>query len=384
MRKMICILLAAVTGILCLSAASAETEAVSVKELPGITSPEWKQTYEAYGRTIDVDVDITIPEVETVPMLKVRLDSRIAEPLKSELEAEYKAADRKDKQHHYEIESDEYFACVDHKIPLLWGKTKKKDTWTTAQGQENTDLFGWDMDWAYTENNPMTLGEATDIIRNHIREIYPDVETRLDRVMICGKTYWKKSGKPIYNKGSYDLYLRQCFRGIPAMACISDTYTVRSLKDIPDWFPRSSGDALGGVYSEDSWLIHCLWYKETGVVKEDVSLLPFDAVKDRVQALITSGHVRWINSVDLGYVLFATRTAGECLLAPCWVVWCEYHPEGPASEKTFGINDDESFFWGNNAYYIPLVFDAQTGNMFDPESTPGERLLYPGDSEGEL
>ena len=119
------------------------------------------------------------------------------------------------------------------------------------------------------------------------------------------------------------------------------------------------------------------------MAKEDVSLLSFDTVKDRVEALIMSGHVRWINSVDLGYVLFDTRTEGEYLLAPCWVVWCEYHPEGPASERTYGINDDELFFWGNNAYYRALVFDAQTGKMFDTENTSRERFLYPGDPEGE-
>ena len=78
-------------------------------------------------------------------------------------------------------------------------------------------MFKWDMNQAYTENNPMTLGEAVEIIRTHIREVYPDVETRLDRVMTCGKTYWKRSGKPIYNKGYYDLSLRQCFRGIPSI-----------------------------------------------------------------------------------------------------------------------------------------------------------------------
>ena len=383
MRRISSLLLALIMAILCVPVAQAETGPVSIKELPGITSPVWKQTYEAYGRTIDVDVDIHIPEVETVPMLKVRWDSRIPEPLKSELEAEYKKADKKDKKHHYEIESDEYFADIYHKIPLRWGTNKKKDIWTTANGQEYADLFKWDMNQAYTENNPMTLGEAVEIIQTHIREVYPDVETRLDRVMTCGKTYWKRSGKPIYNKGYYDLSLRQCFRGIPSMACIYDTYTDRSSKNWPDWFTVGSGDVFGEVFSEDSWLICGALFKETGVVKEDVSLLSFDTVKDRVEALIMSGHVRWINSVDLGYVLFDTRTEGECLLAPCWVVWCEYHPEGPKSEKTYGINDGNTFFWGDNAYYRPLVFDAQTGKMFDTENTSKERFLYPGNPEGE-
>ena len=384
MRRTDSLLLAMIMVFLCVPMAQAETGPVSIKELPGITSPVWKQTYEACGRTIDVDADIRIPEVETVPILKVRMDSRAAEPLRSELEAEYKAADRKDGKHHFDFDSQEYALRIDHETPLLWGTNKKKDIWTAAQGQENADLFKWDPDRAYTENNPMTLGEAADIARAHIRELYPDIETRLDRVMTCGKTYWKRNGKPIYDKGYYELYLRQCFRGIPSMACINDTFTDQSHTNLFDtWNTSESGTVFAGVFSEHSWDMRCSFYRETGVAREDVSLLPFDAVKDQVQALIMSGHVRWINSVDLGYVLFDTRTAGEYLLAPCWVVWCEYHPEGPASERTYGINDDELFFFGNNAYYRPLVFDAQTGKMFDTENTSRERFLYPGDPEGE-
>ena len=57
--KRICILLLAILfSALCASAAMAEAETFSIKELPGVTSSRWKQTYEAYGRTFDVNVDI--------------------------------------------------------------------------------------------------------------------------------------------------------------------------------------------------------------------------------------------------------------------------------------------------------------------------------------
>ena len=58
MKRVCSLLLILAIAVLSIPVAQAETEPVSIKELPGITSPVWKQTYEAYGRTIDVDTEI--------------------------------------------------------------------------------------------------------------------------------------------------------------------------------------------------------------------------------------------------------------------------------------------------------------------------------------
>ena len=51
--------------------ALANNDMVSVSELrQQVEAMErWTQTYEAYGRTIEVDVPIIVPEVEKVPIL---------------------------------------------------------------------------------------------------------------------------------------------------------------------------------------------------------------------------------------------------------------------------------------------------------------------------
>ena len=103
-----------------------------------------------------------------------------------------------------------------------------------------------------------------------------------------------------------------------------------------------------------------------------------DEIKKQVQGLVRTGHIRHIYSISLGYVLFDTREEGEYLLAPCWVFWCRYHPEGGAAEETYGINSERVMFYGNNAYYRAIIFDAQTGRMFDTEDSSRERFLYPG------
>ena len=95
MKRICSLLLAILFSALCASAAMAEAETFSIKELPGVTSPHWKQTYEAYGRTIDVNVDITIPETETAPVLKVCRAPVLEDPLRSELAEKYELPERR-------------------------------------------------------------------------------------------------------------------------------------------------------------------------------------------------------------------------------------------------------------------------------------------------
>ena len=53
--------------------ALANSDMVSISELRQQveTMERWMQTYEAHGRTIEVDVPIIVPEVEKLPVVKV-------------------------------------------------------------------------------------------------------------------------------------------------------------------------------------------------------------------------------------------------------------------------------------------------------------------------
>ena len=379
MKKICCLLLAIIYSTLCASAAMAEATPVSIKELPASTSPRWTQTYEAHGRTIKVDVDITIPKVNEISLLRAKKAEPIAEPRISELAAQYKKADKADKTHYYDFESGSYVTLgIRHKFPVVWGTSKNKEGSDDITSQD-LDLIEYDPDQAYADNNSLTVREAEEIILSQVKEILPNLEMKLDTVVLEGKTYWRKNKKPVYDRGGYWLNFRQCFHGIPSLACINDTFTDQSHTNLRDsWNTSNSGKAVCIVYDQESWSVNGCFYEEAGTILEDVPVVPFDTVQNQVEALIQSGHVRWIQSASLGYVLFDTRNPDEYLLVPCWVVWCEYHPDGPFSERKYGINDSETMFQGNNAYYRALVFDAQTGTMFDTENTSAERFLYPG------
>ena len=389
--KKICILLFAIMfSALCASAAMAEATPVSIKELSAATSPHWKQTYEAYGRTIDVDVDITIPAVELAPALMVQRAPALEDPLKSKLAEEYEQADKQDNKHYYRFKtSNSYSLNLEHKGPLRAGTKKDKEDFSKITSDES-DLIRFDPDKAYAENNPMTVREAAEVIRTHLQEVLPDVDIQLDTAWITGASRWKRNKKILDDKGFYSLNMRQCFHGIPLMASICETYNdsldqlwLTGKKDAESYGrllvarDNHRGMVRGSVFSEDSWhLVACL-YEETEILCKDLPLVPFDTVKSQVEDLIMGGYVRWINSVTLGYAQFKTENDDDFVLVPSWIVWCEYIPEGPQAEKEYGINDSELLFDSNSAYYRPLIINAQTGKLYDPESTEPGRIICP-------
>lgn len=381
MKRVCSLLLILIMIILSVSLAQAETEPVSIKELPGITSPVWEQTYEACGRTIDIDVAIDIPDVEKAPVIRVRTADPLPDPERSELIREYKEKDKKAKKAYYDFGSDDYRSVwIDEAYPVLWGNSKKKDNLDGVTSDER-DLPRYNPDEVYADKTDLTVRHAWEILDSRLKELVPGTETKLDRVLVTGKTFWRKSKKPVYDKGFYTLHLSQCFHGIPVKTYIRKAFypgeqaTEEAHERI--WNSHGRGAVSGAVFSDTSYYFVAWLYKETGIVCEDIPLLPFDAVKDKVEALIQSGYVRWINSITLGYVQFDTEDPKEQILLPCWVVWCEYHREGAQSEKEYGINDSPLMFDGNNYYYHPLVINAQTGEMIDPESTAENRAMCP-------
>ena len=384
-------MLVLILGILCASAAMADTRTFSIKKLPDVTSPLWKQTYEAYGRTIDVDVEIIIPEVETAPALKVQWAPALEDPLRSELAAEYEKADKEDNKHYYRFKSKKgHTLYLEHKWPLHGGTQKDKEDFSRVTS-DDSDLIRFDPDKAYAENNPMTVREAAAVVSTHLQEIFPDVDIQLDTAWITGAVRWKRNKKILDDRGYYHLNMRQCFHGIPLMASISAAYTdpfdqlwgeILDEKDVPYMYilvrrDVDHGLVRGSVYSEDSWNIVAHLYAETEQLCQDMPLVSFDAVKSQVEDLINKGYVRWINSVTLGYAQFKTGNMDDFALVPSWVVWCEYIPDGPLAEKEYGVNDSELTFDGNNGFYRPLIINAQTGKLYDPESTEPGRIICP-------
>lgn len=349
----------------------------AIQQLPDATSSAWQQTYEAHGRTIAVDVPISIPQAAAAPVICVRNAAPVAEPLFSQLTAWCRNALEDDPVNRYAFKSNDFSTTLTHATPPAWGKTRSDEFIAGAMGQSSADLYRYDENTAYAENNPLTVAQACAIALQQSAGLFPDAAFSLRQVYTTGRSYHKSSGQPISAKGYYSMLFAQVFHGIPFGASIHQAFTQFGLWDENTWL-ANRGIMQASVYDSDAWRLSSTLYQETSLRHDDIPLLPFDAAKPQAEALILSGHVRRVDSVSLSYVQFDTPDPEEQLLIPCWVLWCEYHPEGPDSERISGINGASSLMYdGNNEYYRPLIFNAQTGEIIDPESQARGRCAAP-------
>ncbi len=361
-------------ALLCLfQPALAEEQRCSIRDLPSVTAPRWQQTYEAHGRVIAVDVEVRIPDAEAAPVLLVKAADPIAEPAYSRLKNAYEQAKNADLINRYSFLSNDFRTGIVHAYPPAWGETRNSEFVAGVMGQSAFDLSDYHMDEAYAENNPLTVSEAVSIVRKQAAELFPNDSLDLRNITVWSGTYWLDTGEPIRQQGSYDLQLSQVFHGIPFLACVQSAYSTLGNENI--WL-KSRGLLHASVMSADEWSLSACLYQEKNVLHNDIPLLSFDAVKAQVEALISSGHVRMIDQAGLGYVQFDTDDPEVQALAPAWVIWCEYHKDGAQSERAPGINDT-GLLYQNSDYYRPLIINAQTGEMLDPENKTEGRCLCP-------
>ena len=353
--------------------ACGETQYYSISDLPDVTSERWKETYQAYGRTIDVDVEIEIPAVTTAPVLLVRSASSVSEATAQEIEKQCEAAMEADKVNSYSFKSTDFVTSYDYGTPPQWGKTQDAEYEMTMSWNSHL-LLDYSMDKAYAEDNDLLLCDAVETAQKQIEALYHCEKLKLTNVATFDRTFYKKSKEKISEQGYYHLEMHQVFRGIPLMASVQNAFSEKGLWNENLWI-KERGRASADVWGENSFLISCWFYEESDVLYQDIPLLPFDGLKYQVEELINAGYVRDIFSVNLGYVQFDTENSEEQALVPAWVVWCEYQQEGPQAERTGPLYTDG--WLEHEPYYRPLIINAQTGEMIDPESTKEGRCMMP-------
>ena len=351
--------------------ASASEKLYYISELKTVTTPSWQQTYQAYGRTIEVNEQIVIPDVDAAPVLTVRLMPPISGEQYSELSRKYTQGAKNDPDRLYEFSSSELATGTTLAFPWLWNEQKGYKV--GAVGQHTRAIFDYNLSEAYADNNSLTLTDALRIAQANAVEIYPNLELYLRNVALYDRTYWKSNNEPISEKGNYFLELSQTFHGIPLMASIHNAF-FSSADEKYGWLYRQ-GLVRAEIFDSESYsMTYCL-YEETGVQYDDIGLISFDSVKPKVEELILNGYIRFIDSITLGYVQYDTANEDEMVLLPAWVVWCEYDKQGPRHERTSPLYD-QGLFVSNESFW-PIIFNAHTGEWIDLNNVAQDRYLCP-------
>lgn len=360
--------------ILLYSTAYADAERYNISQLGALCADGWHDTYQAYGRTIQVDLEIEVPAVEKAPVVLVEEMPPLSEQRQRELKEKYLNVKDDNPINAYDFRSDDWSTVLGYKLPYRLnekaGETMLSVVWPRRA------LMEYDWTKAYADNNPLTLQDAFGVVNKHFHEVFPDIDLVVKDVALEDRYLNKKTREPIRDMGGYLLICKQLFYGIPQITSAANGFEA-SINN------ETEGELLIGydyqvyatIVADDAYTLNCKLIREKELLHEDIPLLPFSEVKPSIVELIKKGNVRNVYKVQLAYVVFdnSDDLNNSFVLLPCWVAWCKYYRD--AKRETDEFQENDPYF--EALYYKPIIINAQTGSLLDPKSKDPLRARCP-------
>ena len=357
MKRILCVLL--ILMMLLPMAASAEQKYYTIGELKDQVTERWTNTYETKWRTITVDVQPTVPDVEKMPVIKVKPVIWLPEP---NGEVEWTAE------------------------PVIWPNNMISGIFELKHGKALADIknadsegddyhFPLDLERPYAAGNDLTVG---DMVRK-IKEILPQIKN-CHFGIDTENLFWLKITN-IYQKGTRIAKLpgyqwidvMMTLRGVPILG-----HVYNSVLNPKDGAMDLIGDGklTFSMQSDDYYDLDGRMLQESEVIAEDVPLCSIDPVIAALEKEINAGHIRTIYSLNLGLALFNVPGTVNRInyvyskeyyqeiqyyAVPMWQCMCIY-TESAKKQISQDIIEHPAL----SMYYMPLYVNAQTGELFDP------------------
>lgn len=280
-------------------------EKVSMPELREQTRAmkRWTKEYEAHGRTIEVDVPIIVPDVETCPIVEV---SPIAP----------KGIEKKP--------GETLDICEHHNSPT---SIAMKHRLKSPAYSECMTVYPHEIDpeSIFAQDNSLSLSDACRVLQSALDCYYEDVSFAVDYLVVKPRTF--KGGKlsDAYPSGVYWIWFDQTVSGIPVYASAYQLYASEAIgeefKERMQLFSALTDMKwFAEIMNEDSWLLRTLMVEPKKMVKEDVQLSPLDTVLASLEAEIEAGRLRAVHALRLGYVCYLGKQSPETFtLVPTWI-----------------------------------------------------------------
>ena len=341
----------------------------TIKEIAENTPSRWQGEYTSVrNETVSVDCPITVPDVEKAPVLRAAwyptLDPAFVEAFDSDIKSW----------------SDATSAVFVNKWTSLISSDLSLDEYQYIE----TFIPLEDVDWdhAYCQNNSLTPREAFDALQMAIEKIYTQYGNAGYYPMqpahgITVARLEDAKGNPLWDMGIYDMEAYQLVRGIPILGHASQSYAeTQRFESI--YSPRYY---LLQIQSKDSYLAGAHLMNEEELLFDDIPLIGFEEIQPRIEKLIEAGRVRKVHRAHLGYVLYfePDHNLKHFRLMPAWVVECDYFKSAKVEADLYvdTLDVENGGDYRLNARYRKLIFNAQTGEMLDPENTARNRCDYP-------
>lgn len=370
-------------------------EALSIREL-GSTAQEnaplqWNQTYEAYGRTIQVNIPVIIPDVEQFPIIQVCawMGSDVVGSLGLP-----KAADQTNAGVGVFYEDENILTYLDESNP--WGEKailycpdiEKLDSavfqaFYREPAAARLGKWGYTRDFYYpyevdsetifAEDNSLSLADAQDALKRLLTYYYGEAaaDLEMDYIEVRGRARKQLSRgfddlgdyKPDYPKGTYCLYFRQKIEGIPVYMEISTKMLTTGKGNLTQDVALKPGriqsydDSFLEYMDFSSFFLDAAMLKEERILEPDVPLASLNEVIGRLETEINEGRLRSVFALRLGYVCYLDENSPDTYtLYPTWVCDCIY-TDSPRKEIEIPIFSDE---FRDNFCYEQIIIDAQT------------------------
>jgi len=329
---------------------------------------KWENEYKAYGRTIKVDVDISVPGKDKMPFLAIKPMNDLSS---DETDRFQKFIDTLDKNVENKITNRRNTIVIsyrDHKLhPDLSDAEKVTTPYRT--------LLEYDRNKAYAENNELTINEAENLVNRSIQAVLPTTFFQVQDIIVNDRTQYRKSKKKLTDKGYYEMYCLQEIDGILIAGSIHDVY--KNNRTPLDHAVSLNGTAYVNATDQNNyWGTYTLWNKTAELGTSD-QLLSFDDIKPAIEEMIMSGNIRNIYHVYFGYAQYDMPEGGkyEYILAPAWVIWADFLATPEEEPETEVVNGTGAYM--ECGYYGPIIANAITGEVTNPLDESEDRMLLP-------
>ena len=320
----------------------------------------WEESYDAYGRRIDIRVDVFTPQADKAPILRIAPREPAAVP-----------QEMIDSVVEYENSSAGRMRLVNPPQPMA---SSSNDVWPQATLYAVSELND---DAAYATDNPMTWGQAKERAAQLLSQWgFSQYRFDLDRpcdahsfrgyALITELLYNEAELRRESERGYYWLWAQQLLRGIPIWMDIRDVFRAHRQEAILNLgYMNVDMDSLDGGYA-----LFVAAVDEVELLAEDIPLCSFDKVISAYEEKIASGNIRQADQLVFAFMIF--RADGNYVAFPCWILRCLYMSNA-AEEAAV----PEGMTWQNTEYELSLIVNAQTGEIIDPYDSSRERDQLP-------
>ena len=286
------------------------------------------------GDTVSVDVPIVVPEVDTVPVVRITWEP----PIEGLDESFYIS-----KNEWYSKTIGRNFPMDEMGFPVMEEKT----------------TFDPELPWE----------DAPAIAIEEFRKYFPMMR---DKELTC---YFHYSYGESEDNGFQCLYFYTTYHGIPhLLSNRSFLHVIESEIGPNDLIDPPSNVAMRIKRPGQFW-VNIDTSKEIGVEIEDIPLLPFEEILKAFERQVEAGHAYSLNEVRFGYMTFIDpeKKGEEFVLLPVWAAKGRTRGDLtiPFDLKTEQVVKDRSAYGCNS-----IVINAQTGEVYDLTGDRRENRRY--------